>query len=105
MVTGILDCQWNLVASQYRASLQLTEAMLRTPVRKVNSKEGAVAASEIADKFRALEHRAAERVSQGLAPPKEIYETPHRDRIDWSRFPVWAWPSDPELFQDCVHEG
>jgi hypothetical protein len=104
-MAGILDCQWKLVASQFRTSLQLTEAMLHIPVKKANSKAGAGAMSEIVDQFRALERRADERVKQGLAPPKEIYETPHRDRIDWSTFPEWARPSDPELFQGCGHEG
>jgi hypothetical protein len=54
---------------------------------------------------RRLEGLAAERLERGLAPPKEIYDAPYRDLIDWSRFPDWARPSDPELFQGCVHEG
>jgi hypothetical protein len=57
------------------------------------------------DEFQGLEHQASERVRQGLAPPKEIYDVPYRDRIDWSKFPEWARPTDPEVFQNCGHEG
>ena len=63
------------------------------------------ATSQSGDEFRKLERQAAERVRRGLAPPREIYETLYRNRIDWSRFPEWARPSDPELFQGCGHEG
>jgi hypothetical protein len=52
-----------------------------------------------------LLHRAEERARQGLAPPRVIYQSPYRTRIDWSRFPDWARPSDPELFEGCSHEG
>jgi hypothetical protein len=106
MVTSLLDCQWKLVASQYQTGLKLTEAVLRMPLSKEESPgEGAEATSQIVDEFRRLERRAAERASQGLSPPREIYETPYRDRIDWSRLPEWARPSDPELYQGCGHEG
>jgi len=57
------------------------------------------------DDCRKLERQAAERARRGLAPPKEIYETPYRQRIDWSAFPDWARPTDPEVFQGCSHEG
>lgn len=52
-----------------------------------------------------LEKRAVERLRQGLAPPREIYQLPYRDRLDWSELPDWARPSDPELFEGCGHEG
>lgn len=107
MVTSLLGCQWKIVASQCEAGVKLTEAALRVlPAdRQAGPEERAEAASQSADGFRGLERRAAERVRQGLAPPKGIYETPYRDRIDWSRFPAWARPSDPELFEGCGHEG
>lgn len=44
-------------------------------------------------------------VDQGYAPPREIYRAHFRDRIDWMRFPAWARPVDPEIFNDCCHEG
>jgi hypothetical protein len=48
---------------------------------------------------------AQERMRRGLAPPREIYRTPYRERIDWSLFPDWARPNDPELYEGCSHEG
>ena len=44
-------------------------------------------------------------VSQGLAPPARIYGIEYRQRINWSKFPNWAWPIDPEVFDGCCHEG
>lgn len=106
MAAGLLGFQWKVMASQYQTGLKLTEVMLRMPVNQATqSDEAAVTTQEVRDDFRKLEHRAAERVRQGLAPPKEIYETPYRDRIDWSRFPEWARPNDPEVFEGCGHEG
>jgi hypothetical protein len=103
MAGGLLSGQWKLAASQYQTGLKLTEIMLRMPVNQ--EAKSAETTPERMDDFRKLEHRAAERVRQGLAPPKEIYGTPYRDRIDWSRFPEWAKPSDPDVFEGCGHEG
>jgi hypothetical protein len=52
-----------------------------------------------------LERRATELANKGLPPPKEIYEVQNRSRIDWSKFPEWARPVDPEVFEGCAHEG
>ncbi len=52
-----------------------------------------------------LEKLARERVKEGLAPPPEIYLSPTREQIDWLQFPLWARPSDPELFEGSAHEG
>jgi hypothetical protein len=48
---------------------------------------------------------AEQRMSHGLAPPPEIYRVENRRRIDWLRFPDWARPVDPQVFQGCCHEG
>jgi hypothetical protein len=48
---------------------------------------------------------ARERMRRGLPPPRDIYKAPYRDRIDWSQFPDWARPSDPDLYEGCAHEG
>jgi hypothetical protein len=53
----------------------------------------------------AVVRHAADRMAKGLAPPREIYQAPYRNRIDWSRFPDWARPVDPELFEGSGHEG
>ena len=42
---------------------------------------------------------------QGFAPPSRIYQVEYRRRIDWSRFPSWARPVNPEDFDGCCHEG
>ena len=52
-----------------------------------------------------LMDKAGERIAKGFSPPREIYETPMRQRIDWSLFPDWARPVDPEVFEGCGHEG
>jgi hypothetical protein len=48
---------------------------------------------------------AAVRMRQGFAPPSEVYQIQYRSRIDWSEFPAWAQPLDPEAFDGCCHEG
>lgn len=58
-------------------------------------------APEIAE----LSRRVHERLSQGLAPPREAYLAPHRSLIDWTDVPEWARPIDPEIFEGCSHEG
>ena len=106
MAMSLLGCQWKFFVYQHQIGFKWMEAALRLPARAgARSEERGTATAQTGEEFQRLECRAAERVGQGLAPPKEIYETPYRDRIDWSKFPVWARPSDPELFQDCVHEG
>jgi len=54
---------------------------------------------------RPLIRLAEQRMRNGLAPPPEIYRIENRRRIDWLRFPAWARPVDPELFDGCCHEG
>jgi hypothetical protein len=48
---------------------------------------------------------AVQRMKNGFAPPKEIYQAPYRNLIDWSSFPEWARPSDPEMYEGTSHEG
>jgi hypothetical protein len=106
MVTSLFGCPWKLYASQYQLGLKLMEGVFSIPAgAHAGSAAWLESAARGGDALRAFEHQAAERMRQGLAPPKEIYEAPYRDQIDWSRFPDWARPSDPELFQGCGHEG
>jgi hypothetical protein len=49
--------------------------------------------------------RALKRIEKGLAPPPEIYQTQYRHKVDWSKLPDWARPSDPEVFEGTTHEG
>jgi hypothetical protein len=48
---------------------------------------------------------AEKRMRLGFAPPPEIYRIENRRRIDWFRYPAWARPVDPEVFEGCCHEG
>jgi hypothetical protein len=64
-----------------------------------------VAGGTAVDQTGDLLARALARTKKGLAPPRECYQVPYRDRIDWSKFPDWARPCDPELFEGCTHEG
>jgi hypothetical protein len=57
------------------------------------------------DVERAILQLAQQRIEQGLAPPAELYRVELRGRVDWRNFPVWARPSDPEMFDGCCHEG
>jgi hypothetical protein len=106
MLTSMSTLPWKLFASQYRASLSVIDSIYRKPASTVVSfGERTEAVVQTVDKLPALERQAFRRARQGLAPPKEIYEAPYRDRIDWSKFPEWARPTDPDLFLGCGHEG
>jgi hypothetical protein len=105
-VAGVLACEWKLFETQYQVGLKIVEAALRIPGGwGASPGERGGAAPQTTDEFQRLESLAFERTRSGLAPPREIYEVPYRDRLDWSKFPEWARPIDPELFQDSGHEG
>jgi hypothetical protein len=99
-LTRLATYQWRLLDAQFQVSLELVAALssgtVPVPEREVPT---------VARDPKELERRAAERASKGLPPPKEIYEVQYRSRIDWSKFPEWARPVDPEVFEGCGHEG
>jgi hypothetical protein len=105
IVTSMLECQWKLLQVQHQVGLKMMKGVLAMPAVAVCSPCEGQAVSATAKEAQRLERLGTERVQQGLAPPRELYALPYRDHIDWSRFPEWARPSDPELFEDCVHEG
>jgi hypothetical protein len=84
--------QWKLLDAQYEASIGLLDAVRGKP-------------ANVDSPLQRLEQEAAERVRKGLPPPRKVYEVQNRNRIDWSRFPDWARPIDPEVFEGCGHEG
>ena len=92
---GMLSWQVKLFETQCQVGLKMMEAAVRIP--------GGPPAG--ADEFRRLEAEAFERAQTGHALPREIYDVPYRDRVDWTRFPDWARPIDPELFGESGHEG
>jgi hypothetical protein len=106
-VTSVMWGQWLMLDTGLRAA----QTVLALAVAGSPSRSGSPARRSEAARCTAgpgdeeLIHRAEERAKKGLAPPREIYQSPYRTRIDWSRFPDWARPSDPELFEGCSHEG
>jgi hypothetical protein len=53
----------------------------------------------------ALVKQSEKRIRQGLNPPPEIYRVEYHQYIDWSKFPTWAQPVDPQAYDGCCHEG
>jgi hypothetical protein len=92
-VTSMVWGHWLMLDAGFRA----TQTMLATAVPVA----GNIPVGEPA----ALAALALERVKRGLAPPREVYLAPLRNRINWADFPDWARPSDPELYEGCAHEG
>jgi hypothetical protein len=103
-LAGMARWQWLLLDAQFRAGLKLVAVMSSEPVPPPG-REPETAARRAATDLKEIERQAAERASKGLPPPREIYEVQNRNRIDWSRFPEWARPVDPEVFEGCGHEG
>jgi hypothetical protein len=81
--------------------LQTAQAMLEATTGAPRAQGAPTRTAPVED----LLQRATDRMALGLAPPREIYQLPYRARIDWSRFPEWARPIDPELFEGTGHEG
>jgi hypothetical protein len=106
VVRSVALGQWRLLDTQYQASLDLLKTLAEA--REVEPEAGRAPPTP-APKAEAglsnLESRALERVRKGFPPPPEVYLAQNRNRIDWSRFPEWAWPMDPELFTGTSHEG
>jgi hypothetical protein len=105
-LADVLAWEWKLFETQYLVGIQFVEAAMRIPDRSgAGHDKQECAKLQTTDGFSNLESLAIERTRMGLAPPREIYEVPNRDRVDWSKFPEWARPIDPEVFQDSGHEG
>lgn len=101
-LTGLLRCQWSLLDAHFQMGMELVKAMEPpAPVAPVPS----LPAGPAREAFEELERRAAALAARGVAPPREIYEIQNRIRVDWSRFPEWARPVDPEMFEGAGHEG
>jgi hypothetical protein len=103
MVWGV----WRVLDTQYQVGIQILDTASGTPTEAGSpSGEDAGASSATAPGgSEGLEQRAAERMRSGMPPPREIYEVQNRGRIDWSAFPDWARPVDPDLFEGSAHEG
>jgi len=98
--------QWRLLDAQYQAGLDLLKCFSEAGQTRTEAKqEPKPAPAAVPARPDELEARALERVRKGFPPPREVYEAQNRSRIDWSRFPEWAWPTDPDVFSDTGHEG
>jgi hypothetical protein len=105
-MTDLLTWQWRLFEIPYQASLKMAEAALRISGKsKPTSGDRSNAVASRTHDVHALEAQALECARCGRALPREVYRVPYRDRIDWSRFPGWARPIDPEVFEGSGHEG
>jgi hypothetical protein len=105
-LTRAVRGQWELVEAQYRFGIRVLDTL-----REMSAGQGPaadwtreVAMPDTTTKTKSLEQQAVERLRQGLAPPREIYEVQNRNRLDWSSVPDWARPSEPDLFEGA-HEG
>src|SRR5262245_1063107 len=92
LMGNLVAYHWKLFEAQCEAGLRVVETALGTACARTERQA-------CADEFDRLERRALERVRRGLAPPAEIYAAHYRGRVDWSKFPDWARPSDPEMFE------
>jgi hypothetical protein len=90
-VTSLMWHQRKILDAQYGAGIELLGTMTGAPAA--------------ASALKSLEQRALERVRKGLPPPREVYDAQYRGRVDWSLFPDWARPTDPEVFEGSAHEG
>jgi hypothetical protein len=92
VVTSVMRTQWELLDARYAASIELLDAVAGRPAAPAPAPQD-------------LEQGALERARKGLPPPRHVYEAHNRNQIDWSRFPAWARPIDPEVFEGTAHEG
>jgi hypothetical protein len=97
----LLWCHWKLLDARYEVAARWFDT-LREPTTSPDDADARRTESPTSE---AIARRAAECMRKGLPPPSEIYEVQNRGRLDWSQFPEWARPSDPELFEGCSHEG
>jgi hypothetical protein len=106
-LTDVMWNQWRCFVVQYQFGTNVWDTMLSgsTPMRLSPGQKEEAAAPCGAGAQDTLNIRARDRLSKGLAPPREIYDIRNRERIDWSKVPDWARPVDPEVFEGCSHEG
>jgi hypothetical protein len=102
-VTGMLECQWELLQAPCRLGLTFMETVLCGSAGSPD--RPAPRASAVEEDVQGLQRQALERLRKGLAPPSQIYDVRYRNRIDWLAFPAWARPNDPDLYEGCGHEG
>jgi len=96
-VRGAVRNQWEVLDAHFAAGIEILDAVSGSPVATRPNVTG--------PRLQTLEQEALERTQKGLSPPREVYDVQNRSRIDWSRFPEWARPIDPDAFEGTAHEG
>src|SRR4051794_6624637 len=99
-LADMLASQLRLLKAPYDMGCEIIEESLR---QRTCAKEGH--RGPVCDEFRVIKALPRKRGKRGLSLPAMIYRSPYRDRVDWASFPPWARPVDPEMFQECGHEG
>ncbi len=114
VLTSLLQYQWQLLEAQMEAGRRalvqtigfaMPPALERPGDKPAPPATGATPTADVGAEVRQLQQAALECVQRGKVPPRKIYAAPYRRQIDWTKFPDWARPSDPELFADLAHEG
>jgi hypothetical protein len=95
-VTSVVRGQWLMLDTGFQATQTILATETPTAGKAIDTERDAAGG---------LYALALSRASKGLAPPREIYLAPFRDQIDWAKFPDWARPSNPDMFEGCAHEG
>jgi hypothetical protein len=98
-VTSLVRGQWMLLDTSLQAAQTFLASTATRPVAHRRTIEAAGYGPE------ELINLAVQRMRQGLAPPRQIYQAPYRNQIDWLQFPQWVRPIDPEMFEGTSHEG
>jgi hypothetical protein len=107
VVISMVWGQWQVLDAGLRATSKILEAASQAPADEADApaRTAESAAPVPSGAVEDLMEFAGKRMAQGLAPPREIYKAQYRKQIDWSKFPEWAKPSDPDVYEGCAHEG
>jgi hypothetical protein len=112
-MTETLDYQWRLFDLQYQTGMKLLDKLLargagpppERPTVRRKAEEGEARFPTSPHELKDLERRALDCARRGVPLPRAVYDVRNRRRIDWSQFPEWARPADPEAFTGSAHEG
>jgi hypothetical protein len=113
-MTEALDYQWRLFDLQYQTGMKLLDRFLvrgagppvdKPPARRKPAAESEASFPSSPHELRDIERRALDCARRGAPLPRAVYDVRNRRRIDWSLFPEWARPVDPEAFTGTAHEG
>lgn len=102
MVRGysvLVDTQLEMAREAFRASTEVLKPLHSSVSSRATGRSITDTSPEL------LASAVQRRVHAGLAPPAEAHLVQNRRKIDWSQYPSWARPADPDMFDGCGHEG